>query len=164
MLFNAENKYPTKQVMEGYAAALRLTYKQVRGWLVERRDNRENELTVQSNSFPIRSHQILNRRNGSAKNLSVRTTKSFSSSKFKRPSTAENRNATRKKTRFLIQYLLTPDYIPKKAFRKDGPSLGLEFDSLPSGAFCRPTGGIDSSQYVCSALYMASQVEWSYYG
>ncbi|XAR53571.1 hypothetical protein NMG60_11022181 [Bertholletia excelsa] len=35
--------------------------------------------------------------------------------------------------------LLRPDYILKKVFRKDGPFLGVEFDSLPSRAFpsCR---------------------------
>ncbi|KAM7530190.1 hypothetical protein LguiB_033600 [Lonicera macranthoides] len=38
--------------------------------------------------------------------------------------------------RFRLQEVLfNPDYILKKVFRKDGPPLGVEFDSLPSHAF-----------------------------
>lgn len=35
----------------------------------------------------------------------------------------------------LHDVLLSPDCILKKVFRKDGPPLGIEFDSLPSHAF-----------------------------
>ncbi|XP_077243782.1 homeodomain-like transcriptional regulator [Tasmannia lanceolata] len=44
--FYSEEKYPSQKAMEDYAVSLKLTYKQVRGWFVERRrkDKREREL------------------------------------------------------------------------------------------------------------------------
>lgn len=38
------------------------------------------------------------------------------------------------------QVLFSKEYIIRKVFRKDGPPLGIEFDSLPSNAFRRSTG------------------------
>lgn len=40
----------------------------------------------------------------------------------------------------LQEVLFNPDYILQKIFRKDGPALGVQFDSLPENAFryCRP--------------------------
>ncbi|KAL3520941.1 hypothetical protein ACH5RR_019090 [Cinchona calisaya] len=40
----------------------------------------------------------------------------------------------------LQEVLFNPDYILQKIFRKDGPSLGIEFDPLPENAFryCNP--------------------------
>lgn len=35
----------------------------------------------------------------------------------------------------LHDVLLSPDCILKKVFRKDGPPLGVEFDTLPAYAF-----------------------------
>lgn len=153
--FYAEDKYPTKEVMEDYAAALGLVYKQVQGWFVEkrRRDKRENGFIVPSHSALIKKHPILTRRNGSGSisatkvskgDLSMRMAESPSSSIYRRPSTAKNKSAKRKKQAFLLQNLLTPDFILKKVFRKDGPPLGSEFDSLPSGPFCSPTGIIQT--------------------
>lgn len=124
--------------MEDYAAALELTCKQVRGWFVEkrRRDKRENGIIVPSYLGSMKKHPIFTRGNGCATkgDLSIRNMNSRSSLIYKRLSSAENRNAKRKKRIFLLQDLLTPDYILKKVFRKDGPPLGVEFDSLPSGA------------------------------
>ncbi|KAG2713473.1 hypothetical protein I3760_04G177700 [Carya illinoinensis] len=151
----SEDKYPTKEVMEDYAKALGLAYKQVQGWFVEkrRRDKRENGFFVPSHSALIKKHPILTRRNGSGSiattkvskgDLSMRMAETPSSSIYSRPSTAKNKSAKRKKQVFLLQNLLTPDYILKKVFRKDGPPLGLEFDSLPSGPFCSPTDSENS--------------------
>ncbi|OMO96861.1 hypothetical protein CCACVL1_04754 [Corchorus capsularis] len=58
-------------------------------------------------------------------------------------SMAENRFGKRKKKMLLPQDLLSPKYILKKVFRKDGPPLGVEFDSLPSQAFCHCKGSKD---------------------
>uniref|UniRef100_A0A5B6YSH3 DDT domain-containing protein n=1 Tax=Davidia involucrata TaxID=16924 RepID=A0A5B6YSH3_DAVIN len=41
----------------------------------------------------------------------------------------------KRKKKKLNDALLRPDYILKKVFRKDGPPLAVEFDSLPSQAF-----------------------------
>ncbi|CAM8918053.1 unnamed protein product [Rhodiola kirilowii] len=88
--FYAEEKYPTQSEMEKYAASLRLTRKQVRGWFVERRrkDKRENG-----------GHE---------------RTSAYYAEKFR-----------------AIYKLWTPDYIIRKILRKDGPPLGVEFNSIP---------------------------------
>lgn len=44
------------------------------------------------------------------------------------------------KDQVLLQILLSKDYILKKIFRKDGPTLGMEFDAPPGNAFCYHTG------------------------
>jgi hypothetical protein len=161
MLFDAENNYPTKEVMEDHASSLGLTYKQVRGWFVEkrRRDKRENGIIVPSRSTWSKKRPILlTRRNGSgiiaARKVlkgdpSMRYPKTHSSSIPKRPSMAENRIAKRKKKLSLIQDLLTPDHVLKKVFRKDGPPLGVEVDSLPSGPFCCLTGNTPDTLLLC---------------
>ncbi|CAK9187629.1 unnamed protein product [Ilex paraguariensis] len=47
------------------------------------------------------------------------------------------------------QVRLKPDYILKKVFRKDGPPLGVEFDSLPSHAFQYCRKGSRKSHRAC---------------
>ncbi|KAK1282044.1 hypothetical protein QJS10_CPB22g00982 [Acorus calamus] len=42
-----------------------------------------------------------------------------------------------KKKLVRLQDLVSPEYILKKVFRKDGPPLGVEYDTLPDGAFGR---------------------------
>ncbi|KAF6147858.1 hypothetical protein GIB67_014438 [Kingdonia uniflora] len=44
--FYSEEKYPTKGAMEDYASDLRLTYKQLRGWFIERRRKEKNEKEI----------------------------------------------------------------------------------------------------------------------
>lgn len=113
--------------MECHAAAFRLTYKQVRGWFVEkrRREKRENKTTEE-----------LGGRNGSGAGA-PRVVK-HCLSKAKAPSLSRYKQT--KMNGNHIQELLTPDYILKKVFRKDGPPLGVEFDSLPSRALFHSTG------------------------
>uniref|UniRef100_A0A2N9IPY1 Homeobox domain-containing protein n=1 Tax=Fagus sylvatica TaxID=28930 RepID=A0A2N9IPY1_FAGSY len=97
----SENKYPTKELMEDHAATLGLTYKQLRGWFIEkrRRDKRDNGTIL----------------------------------------TPQTKIAKRKiKPILLLQNFFTPDYILKKVFRKDGPPLGVQFDSLPSPSIFSP--------------------------
>uniref|UniRef100_A0A2N9H323 Homeobox domain-containing protein n=1 Tax=Fagus sylvatica TaxID=28930 RepID=A0A2N9H323_FAGSY len=99
----SENKYPTKELMEDHAATLGLTYKQLRGWFIEkrRRDKRDNGTIL----------------------------------------TPQTKIAKRKiKPILLLQNFFTPDYILKKVFRKDGPPLGVQFDSLPSPSIFSPKG------------------------
>ncbi|KAL0011182.1 hypothetical protein SO802_006290 [Lithocarpus litseifolius] len=55
------------------------------------------------------------------------------------PSTVETWIPKRKRKPILLQHLFTSDYILKKIFRKEGPPLHVEFDSLPSWAFCHRT-------------------------
>ncbi|KAI3852390.1 hypothetical protein MKX03_018870 [Papaver bracteatum] len=53
----------------------------------------------------------------------------------------EKKKSNQKKRKLsYIQDILPPDYLLKKVFRKDGPPLGVEFDSLPLGAFSHSSG------------------------
>ncbi|KAK1259058.1 hypothetical protein QJS04_geneDACA005525 [Acorus gramineus] len=47
-----------------------------------------------------------------------------------------------KKKLVRLQILVSPEYILKKVFRKDGPPLGVEFETLPDGAFGRSNDSI----------------------
>ncbi|EXB42573.1 hypothetical protein L484_011346 [Morus notabilis] len=120
--FYLENNYPTPVEMEDYAATLGLTYKQVRGWFVEKRrkEKREGLATVPRTSSSKCKHN----------------------SKCKQMLTVKNAVAKRKNKQSHLQDLFMPDYILRKVFRKDGPPLGLEFDTLPSTRFfpCKGPG------------------------
>lgn len=143
--FYSEEKYPTKSEMEGLAAALDLTYKQVRTWFIEkrRRDKGDNGIVIPSSSSKkLKGFHGRNR-------LGVVSAKIVK----KQDSLIHNKhlslmvcNGTGKKKNAVtvLQDLLTPDYILKKVFRKDGPPLGVEFDSLPSQAFFRSKDSINS--------------------
>ena len=145
----ADKKYPTQKEMEGYAAALGLTLKQVKGWFVEkrRRDKRDTGIIL-----PIHSMQKLPapkerntaglsdaRKNPKGQDLLVHNRSKSGAvlySRYRSTSlVGENMFSKEKKKMLLPQDLLSPQYILKKVFRKDGPPLGVKFDSLPSQAF-----------------------------
>ncbi|XVE72619.1 hypothetical protein DITRI_Ditri11bG0052600 [Diplodiscus trichospermus] len=156
--FYKDEKYPTQRKMEEFAAALGLTLKQVKGWFVEkrRRDKRDNGLVL-----PIHSVKKLAapkernaagfsaaRKNPKGQDLLVHNESKSSAVLYSRYnstfSVCENRLSKKKKKMLLPQDLLSPQYVLKKIFRKDGPALGVEFDSLPSQAFCYWKGCKDS--------------------
>uniref|UniRef100_A0A803NVL8 Homeobox-DDT domain protein RLT3 n=1 Tax=Cannabis sativa TaxID=3483 RepID=A0A803NVL8_CANSA len=109
-----ENKYPTQMDIENYAATAGLTSKQIQCWFVEKRrkEKRENVITISSNSTSKEKH--------AARKVVARSL----SSKRQKASTTKN---------IISQDLFTPDYILRRVFRKDGPPLGVEFDSPSSG-------------------------------
>lgn len=136
--FYLEEKYPTKSEMESLAAALDLTYKQVRTWFVEkrRRDKGGNGIVVPSSSR--KKLAGFRGRNGLGV-VAARIAKKQDSLICNKHLSLVVCNETGKKKNTVtdLQDLLTPNYILKKVFRKDGPPLGVEFDSLPSQAFFR---------------------------
>ena len=142
ILGDAEDNYPTQGVMKDYAAALGLTYKQVRGWFFERRRKEKNE-----NGVRLSSRKKVVRRVGLAAHTHSRGNMS-SSSKYNRARLGtyhwhcfhNHDSRAIERERILNEDLLTADYILKKVFRKDGPPLGLEFASLPSSSSCHCTG------------------------
>ncbi|PON97514.1 Octamer-binding transcription factor [Trema orientale] len=110
--------------MENYAATVGLTYKQIQCWFVERRrrEKRENAITVPLHSTSTEKFTI----RGGQNSLGIaarKVVKRSSSSKHQEISVVKNT---------IVQDLFAPDYILKRVFRKDGPPLGVEFDSLPS--------------------------------
>ncbi|XP_056171319.1 homeobox-DDT domain protein RLT3-like [Syzygium oleosum] len=115
--FYSEDEYPTQKAMKGYAASLGLTFKQVQGWFMEKRKRRKRNGEV---PFSISAQD------------SAQSAESLPSTCGHLAST----NAKRREKPICLQDMLfSPDYILKKVFRKDGPVLGVEFDSLPTGAF-----------------------------
>lgn len=177
--FYLEDKYPSQKAMEDYAVALKLTYKQVRGWFIERRRKEKKEKEAFCSSGKIGPGNVtdsvldctLNRSYGnkiynqrslgprvktqpkhnrtrfpdldrSKKNCSTVIAKSRH---MKNPSVGM-KNSNQKKHLFGLQDLLTPEYILKKVFRKDGPPLGVEFDPLPAGALRRCSGSVAASR------------------
>ncbi|KAH7576570.1 hypothetical protein JRO89_XS01G0111400 [Xanthoceras sorbifolium] len=156
--FYEEEIYPSRTEMEDLAESLDLTFKQVRTWFIEkrRREKSDNGIDLPSPSnkkFPhpsgrngvgvVAATQIVKRRDFSICNRPVKTP----SLKYKgMSSTVENGISKRRQKMIFLQDLLTPDYILKKVFRKDGPPLGVEFDSPPQ-AFCgcKDSGNSDST-------------------
>ncbi|KAM2993564.1 hypothetical protein FF2_045649 [Malus domestica] len=121
--FYSEEKYPSRMAMECHAAAFGLTYKQVRGWFVEKR--RREKRGNRTSELGAGDTRIV--KHGRSK------TKASSSSRYMKTSLFNKKERMKWKH---VQELLTPDNILKKVFRKDGPPLGVEFDPLPSGALC----------------------------
>lgn len=145
--------------MEDYAAALGLTYKQVKGWFVERRRREKNQRMEKNKKgssldrtickSTIASKKIVKKGVHSGNRGSKTIKKILSSSKHNLSSRKRQRHSCnhgflvdrKEKPPIVLQDLLhTSDYILKKVFRKDGPPLGVEFDALPSRPFCHCTG------------------------
>ncbi|XP_010542047.1 PREDICTED: homeobox-DDT domain protein RLT3-like [Tarenaya hassleriana] len=129
--FYLEKKYPTAKEIKDYSKSLRLTVKEVRGWFIEkrRRDKRRDGCVMPSASTSAVETSNKRKDPGSydISNMSSSTSSRCtcgSSGVEKRSSTGENTAS--------IQKLLAPQYILAKIFRKDGPPLGVGFDSLPS--------------------------------
>ena len=109
-----EEKYPNQQKMAKCAESISLTYNQVKTWFKERRrkEKRESEgLKNQTNSSISGINSMKVNDNQSRKTSSI---------------------LAQPKRRFVqMQVLFPKDYILRRVFRKDGPSLGAEFD-IPS--------------------------------
>lgn len=155
----SEDNYPTQRVMKDYAAALGLTYKQVRGWFFERRRKEKNEngmgvssskkLVRAKNGIGVVAAKKIIRRVGLAAHCRGNMS---SSSTYNRACLGAHhwhcfRNHDSRaveRGKILNEDLSPTDYILKKVFRKDGPPLGVEFDSLPSSSFCHCTDSRNS--------------------
>ncbi|PPD94672.1 hypothetical protein GOBAR_DD08323 [Gossypium barbadense] len=111
--------------IKGYAASLGLTLKQVQQWFASKRKRDKGTI------LPIHSMTSLSastKRNAAAISVARKNQKSASS-------VGANGFGKKKKKMPLPQDFLSPQYILSKVFRKDGPPLGVEFDSLPSQTF-----------------------------
>ncbi|PIA28796.1 hypothetical protein AQUCO_06600010v1 [Aquilegia coerulea] len=107
----SEDKYPSHKELEDFALSLNLTYKQVRGWFVERRRKEKRETIETPTSPPICYTNHLYHHSNPLPGSILQT---------------NNQKQT---------MMHSVDYILKKIFRKDGPPLGVTFDPLPLGAF-----------------------------
>lgn len=137
--------------MEDLAVSLKLTYKQVRGWFVERR-RREKRETSGGNDAILSSErsrlQLLAFKKHSVRPPSSRQYNVWSNVLKDLPQHLNSSTMRNKKSKLrqnfspLKSRKLSVDFILKKVFRKDGPPLGVKFDPLPHGAFCHKTTGI----------------------
>ncbi|CAN8232429.1 unnamed protein product [Cochlearia groenlandica] len=122
--FYLHQMYPNRKEMEDLGKSLGLTVDEVRGWFKRRR----------SRSKDVKSNEL------GAKNTNTSLMKSsrceFGEAVEKRCSVG-----TRKST---CQRLLTSQHILAKIFRKDGPSLGFEFD--------HPTSEARKASWLCSTV------------
>ncbi|URE22844.1 hypothetical protein MUK42_12920 [Musa troglodytarum] len=149
--FYSEEKYPEQTKMEEYASLLNLTYNQIRSWFVERRrkERRENEtMTSNVESFLNGSSSQASKfadGHGRVAGITSRcaTERMYQLVKQKaRHKVLEQLMKSHSVGRInhtdtdqvLLQILLSKDYILKKIFRKDGPTLGIEFDAPPGNA------------------------------
>ncbi|GMI70898.1 hypothetical protein like AT4G12750 [Hibiscus trionum] len=128
-----DKMYHTQEEMEGYAAALGLTLKQVQQWFIYKR--KRDKRTI----LPIRSME-----KPSASTQRNATGIFDATENHKNTSVGAKGFGKKKKKMLLPQDLLPAQYILKKVFRKDGPLLGVEFDSLPSQAFFHCEGSKES--------------------
>lgn len=135
----SDDKQPTKCRMEDYASALGLTYEQVRRWFIERR-RRDKQSALKTRGGGRKSAGNRAKRKGKTKNKKNVT------------NLVLGEDGSTSRGPFHLQDMLhSPDYILKKVFRKDGPPLGVEFDSLPSTTFQGSWGTSESgcSQAAC---------------
>ncbi|KAH9619695.1 hypothetical protein KSS87_015764 [Heliosperma pusillum] len=117
-----DDKNPTQSTVKDYASALGLNYEQVRRWYIERRRrDRQNVGQIRGG-------------NGSARCVTKSKNKTKKDQRLSVVEVTEDRN-TNMRPGIVQDKLYPPDYIFKKIFRKDGPPLGTEFDSLPTSAF-----------------------------
>ncbi|KAK6937918.1 WHIM1 domain, partial [Dillenia turbinata] len=143
--FYSDDEYPTHEAMEDYALELQLTYKQVRRWFVERRRKDKREDLV----LPRRANLLKLPGDGGESSCldSACNSPGPSLPNAQMPATLRATDQ-RKKKQILLQDPLTPDYILKKIFRKDGPPLGIDFDSLPSKGFSNSSGSECASKRI----------------
>lgn len=94
------------------AESIGLTYNQVKTWFKERRRKEKRE--------------IEGAKNHSNSSISALTSTKVNSNKSRKTSLS----LAQKKRRFVqMQVLFPKDYVLRRVFRKDGPPLGMEFDS-----------------------------------
>ncbi|XP_020249800.1 homeobox-DDT domain protein RLT3-like isoform X2 [Asparagus officinalis] len=157
--YYSEEKYPKQEAMEEYAALLNLTYKQVRTWFAERRRKEKREMEARGkpdcNAIKWKFNRIANEGQPTSqkkcRSLPIKAQVKHNtpsdccrvcdpkSVKFKRKYgviSSDNLPVGQKNHRFHQRVLFSKEYILKKVFRKDGPPLGVEFDSLPASSFC----------------------------
>ncbi|KAL4200597.1 hypothetical protein AMTRI_Chr02g211950 [Amborella trichopoda] len=163
--FYTEDRYPSPESMREYARALRLTYKQIRGWFSDRRRRDRQHGLCFSSRKPLSSSKRAreldhNMESTLAKKTNNRTFLDYGTEN--NPLSCNSKSASAKKNnsnsckaleqrqknrvarikysrsgRKLLghQYIMSADQILQSVFRKDGPPLGSEFDPLPQGAF-----------------------------
>ncbi|KAE8675183.1 Homeodomain-like transcriptional regulator isoform 2 [Hibiscus syriacus] len=126
--------FPTQEEMGNYALYLGLTLKQVQQWFINKRKRDKGTiLPIRSMRKPSASTK------GNATGIFAASVNHKSTS-----SVGANIFGNKKKKMLLPQDLLPAQYILKKVFRKDGPPLGVEFDSLPSQTFFHCEGSKES--------------------
>ncbi|TVU48632.1 hypothetical protein EJB05_08273 [Eragrostis curvula] len=137
--FYTEVQYPKPEDMVGYATTVGLTYNQVRIWFKERRRKERREMETTGARM---ERQLSSRSSGPRSSSNASSCSQAPLSETSSISIIGEEHTVRQ------QVLFHKDYILRKIFRKDGPSLGNEFDPLPQSAHgnIRDATCYDSSQ------------------
>lgn len=114
--------YPTPKEMEDLGKSLGLTVKEVCGWFKRRRTRGKGVKSMANDGLGANNPQSYDRS----------IMRSSTSSRCVGAAVEERCSVGTRKAN--CQTLLPSSHILAKIFRKDGPSLGFEFDHLPSGA------------------------------
>ncbi|KAL5196616.1 hypothetical protein ABZP36_000128 [Zizania latifolia] len=130
--FYSEVQYPKPEDIAEYATSVGLTYNQVRIWFKERRRKERREMESLGAHM---AKKLSARSNGSRCSVSRSTMYNTASLRLEDNSSVDRGvSFIGDKHTLRSQVLFPKDYILRKVFRKDGPSLGSEFDSLPQSA------------------------------
>lgn len=143
--------------------ALGLTLKQVQRWFMDKRRRDKKDNGTGFSPCSSREAQASRGRVGaSLANEKIRQRELFLGNKTRVANSLMSRRglitsaerrivaANRVKRPICLQdMLLTPEYILQKLFRKDGPPLGTEFDSLPDWAFKLRAGKLQAATLIC---------------
>ncbi|KMS98199.1 hypothetical protein BVRB_4g094630 isoform B [Beta vulgaris subsp. vulgaris] len=127
----ADDKHPTRSRLKDYASGLGLSYEQISRWYVQRRQ-RDKQDAARTQGVNVSAQRTAKGKGKMDKKKNLSSLEP-----------GEHENCKRRP--FLAQDMLySPDHIFMKIFRKDGPSLGAEFDPLPCTAFQGRKGIADS--------------------
>ena len=136
-----ENTYPSQIDVKNYAKTLGLSNKQIRNWFVKKR-RKEKSDNESHDGIDFAAKKTVTQ--SSLSKLGKRSV-------FK---TKMNTVAKRRKKLHFAQDIFSADYILAKVFRKDGPPLGVEFDSLPSQMRLSSKGLISDTCFVEYILFL----------
>ncbi|KAL6644463.1 hypothetical protein ACP70R_016071 [Stipagrostis hirtigluma subsp. patula] len=129
----SEVQYPKPEDMAEYATSVDLTYNQVRIWFKERRRKERRQLETAGAHI---ERQLSARSSGSRSSSSSSSCYQAPTYDISRSRPEFDRSISMIGEEQIVrpQVLFPKDYILRKIFRKDGPTLGNEFDPLPQSA------------------------------
>lgn len=131
--FYPDVQYPKPEEMGQYATCVGLTYSQVRIWFKERRRKERREMGTIGSPMERQLSARSSEPRSSSSSSSCDQTSMYGTSCSQPEFDSRSTSTVREQSTVQPQVLFPKDYILRKIFRKDGPPLGNEFDTLPQG-------------------------------
>ncbi|MQL83362.1 hypothetical protein Taro_015854, partial [Colocasia esculenta] len=138
----SEDKYPNQKDMYDCAAALNLTYNQVRKWFTDKRakEKKENDRLISNKQNPRVTRALAQSCSTDHSGKEAHDEQWTALRQQVKKSAGRMKRLLQKRPLLRLQVLFPEDYILKKVFRNDGPPLGVEFDCLPAKGFLEHDG------------------------